>query len=99
MAQPLPHYLRARRLDTGLTQDEMAFLLGAGDGSRVSRYEAFRRLPDLNVALAYLAVHQGAAQELFVGQYCEVAAGVLDRARLLRARLDTRMTYRQFNLA
>lgn len=65
----------------------MAFLLGASDGSRVSRYESFKRMPDLDVALAYIAVHQGPVQELFAGKYYEIAGGVLERARKLRKEL------------
>ena len=87
MAQPLPHYLRTHRLGTGLTQDEIAFLLGASDGSRISRYESFKRLPELSVALAYGAVHQEPVQQLFQGRYLQIAAGVLVRARELRENL------------
>ena len=71
----------------GLTQDELAFLLGSSDGSRISRYESFKRLPELNIALAYGAVHQEPLQDVFRGKYMEIAADVLARARELKSRL------------
>jgi len=89
MAQPLPHYLRTHRLELGLTQDEIAFLLGASDGSRISRHESFKRMPDLNVALGYAAIHQAPLQDIFGGKYMKVAACVLQRAKVLREKLGS----------
>ncbi len=81
---PQPNNLRRNRLGTGLTQDEVSFLLGTSSGARVSRYESFKRLPELNVVLAYAAIHQRPIQELFEGKYQEVTASVLTRAKELR---------------
>lgn len=78
------------RMGTGLTQDEVAFLLGSGDGTAVSHYESFRRLPTLRTALAYMAIHRSRVEELFPGEYYEVVALVLDRARRLREALGGR---------
>ena len=87
MNRPEEHKLYESRLAMGFTQDEMAFLLGASSGSRVSRYESFKRLPQLNMVMAYLAVHQRSLQDLFAGHYRDVAISVLDRARELRERV------------
>ena len=41
----LPNYLRAHRKATGLSQRDVARLLGGGNGSKVSGYEHFSRTP------------------------------------------------------
>jgi len=38
-------YLKMLRRESGLTQDELAFLLGLESGSKISRYERARRKP------------------------------------------------------
>jgi transcriptional regulator with XRE-family HTH domain len=84
----LENYLRMYRKRSGLSQDEVAYLLRAKSGSMNSRYERFRRKPSLETALAYEAIYGVPAKELF--------AGVAERAeRIVRRRariLDKRMT-------
>src|SRR5437879_2031593 len=48
----LENYLRTYRKRSGLTQREVAFLVGCRNGAQVSRYEKRRRLPPLRTALA-----------------------------------------------
>ena len=45
-------YLRAFRRSRGLTQKELAFLIGAESSTTVSRLEQLKRLPNLAVAFA-----------------------------------------------
>ena len=48
----LENYVRTYRKRSGLTQREVAFLVGCRNGAQVSRYEKRRRLPPLRTALA-----------------------------------------------
>src|SRR5882757_6701241 len=79
----LANYLRSNRKRLGLSQDEVAFLLGAHSGSKVSRYEKFAREPSLATALAFEAIFQKPASELFAGLYEEVSQEVAARAKAL----------------
>jgi len=88
MAQKLNNYLLTYRKRAGLSQDEMAFLLGTVSGTRVSRYERFGREPGLQTALAYEIIFAAAQQDLFAGLYEEVERGVLFRAGRLLEHLD-----------
>ncbi len=87
MSKPLPHYLRTFRRKSGLSQAEVAFLLGSESGSRVSRYERFHRMPGLEIAIAYAVVFQAPMSELFAGLHDQVADGIRDRAQVLRRRI------------
>ena len=68
MASPrLENYLRTYRKKSGLTQREVAFLLGRKNGAQLSRYEKQRRLPPLRTALAFEAIFKIPLPELFAG--------------------------------
>jgi transcriptional regulator with XRE-family HTH domain len=86
MPHKLIHYLRNARRETGLSQSDMAALLGAPWKSKVSRYERRVALPPLQTALAYQAVTQKPVSQLFAGMYDTVAEGVKGRARDLLSR-------------
>jgi transcriptional regulator with XRE-family HTH domain len=74
----------------GLTQDEMAFLLGCHSGTKISRFEHLARHPNLETALACQVVFGVPAHELFPGIYAEVEKIVTERARLLSGRLNAK---------
>lgn len=80
---PLPNYLRASRKRLALSQDEVAFLLGIQNGSAVCRYEQFERAPTLETALAFEAIFQRPARELFKGLYHKAEKAVASRAKIL----------------
>ena len=82
----LPNYLKANRKRLALSQDELAFLLGAQSGTKVCRYERFVREPSLETALAYEAIFKTSASELFGGLYQKVEREVAERAKMLAAR-------------
>jgi transcriptional regulator with XRE-family HTH domain len=82
-SNPLPNYLRSNRKRLALSQDEVAFLLGAGNGAKVCRYERFDREPCLETALAFEAIFQRPARELFSGIYQKVEGEVASRAKTL----------------
>ena len=89
MSHKLENYLRTYRKRTGFSQDDIAFLLCAHSGSKVSRYERFARQPSLQTALAYEAIFGVPIQELFTGIYQKVERTTQTRARLLTKRLGT----------
>lgn len=81
-------YLRAYRLRWGLTQSELAFLLGFRSGSVVSRVERDNRSAPLPVAIAYQVLFGKPQLELFPGLYSNIEAAVLHRVHELHERLQ-----------
>ena len=91
MASPnLPNYLRTHRKRLALSQDEVAFLLGAESGAKVCRYEQLVRLPSLETALAYEAIFQRPIRELLSGLYQKIEKRVIGRAKVLGSRPERR---------
>ena len=91
MATPkLENYLRTYRKQSGLTQDEVGFLLGRRNGAQVSRYEKRHRLPPLETALACEEIFGVPVSELFAGVRQSVGRDILKRRLELRARLQTK---------
>lgn len=91
MANHLENYLRTQRKQSGLTQREVAFLLGGKNGNQVSRYERRRWLPPLKTALAFEAIFTVPVAELFAGVHQTIAEDVAKRRAELRAILVARM--------
>jgi len=87
MASRLPNYLKTYRKRAGLSQDEVAFLLGCKSGAKVSRYERLARRPSLETAFAYEALFGVPARELFAGVYQKVEGEIAKRARALAGRV------------
>lgn len=87
MASKLPNYLRTYRKRSGLSQAEVAYLVGVSNGQKVSRYELSNRRPALETILAYEALFGVPAQALFAGVYAAVEGETRRRARVLAARL------------
>lgn len=85
----LENYLRTYRKRAGLSQGEMAYLLGGKDGAKMSRYERFARVPSLETALAYEAIFQAPVSELFAGVYGKAERAAIRRARLMKKRIGT----------
>ncbi|RJR50698.1 MAG: XRE family transcriptional regulator [Desulfobacteraceae bacterium] len=83
----LSTYLRTYRKRAGLTQDEMAFLLGCATGAKVSRYECNERRPRLERVFAYEILFRAPARSLFPGVFHEVRMNTLTRAAALARRL------------
>jgi transcriptional regulator with XRE-family HTH domain len=86
----LDNYLRTYRKKLGLTQRELAFLLGCHGGAKVSRYELSGRIPDLKTIFVYEAIFQKPARELFAGIYDRAERETLRRVRQLVSRLRER---------
>ncbi len=83
----LPNYLRAHRKRLSLYQNEVAFLLGVGSGTKASRYERSSRIPGLETVLAYEAIFGRPVSELFAGLYGDVHKLVAHRAKRLERKL------------
>ena len=88
----LHNYLRAHRKRAGLTQREVAFLLGLKASGPISELEKRHRLPLLRTALALEVIFGVSAGELFPGMRQTVNADVEKRfaefAVLLKAKAD-----------
>lgn len=65
--EPLANYLRMHRRRAGLSQYEVAVLLGAERDTTVSRHESAKRLPSLEMALAYERLYGTPVSTLFPG--------------------------------
>jgi len=81
--QLLQNCLRTARRRSGLTQDEITFLLGATSSTKVSRHETFERLPSVSTIFAYEIIFRAIARVLFAGAYEEVRCAVIGRAKCL----------------
>jgi len=88
MFVPPNNYLRSLRKTSGLSQSEVAFLLGAEDGGHVSRYEKGHRLPTLRTATAFATIFGVSPSTLFSGIQIEVDSEVLSRLKQLHAKLE-----------
>lgn len=84
----LLNYLRAHRKRLGLSQDDVAYLLGVESGAKVCRYERFVREPGLRAALACEVIFQRPIRELFPGLYQQIERDVACRARALTRKMD-----------
>jgi transcriptional regulator with XRE-family HTH domain len=86
-AQKLPNYLRTYPKHAGLSQAEIALLLGTQSGTKVSRYERWNRQASLRTAFAYEVIFGVPARELFAGMYAEVERATEGRIAELTRRL------------
>jgi transcriptional regulator with XRE-family HTH domain len=78
---PLAIYLRSYRLRTGLSHEDVAFLLGSISGANVSKHELGRRLPALRNALAYELVLGVPMRVVYEELFFEVRGEICRRAR------------------
>lgn len=88
MPSKLPHYLRTYRRRIGLSQDEVAFLLGGQAGTTVSRHERLSRAPSLRTLLAYEVILGAPFRDLFAGTYRTIERRTRERARRLAAKMS-----------
>lgn len=91
----LTNYLLANRKRLQLSQVDVAFLLNAGTGEKVSRHESFIRMPNLENALAYEVIFKRSASELFAGLYERIEKDVIARAKRLLKKMDARKSNRR----
>lgn len=88
MARKLDNYLRMYRKRSGLSQHEVAFLLGWETGTLVSRYERGTQRPSLDTVFAYEAAFGVPTHELFAGIFQKVEDNIKKRAQVLARKLS-----------
>ena len=93
----LPNYLLMNRKSLDLSQEDVAYLLGAESGEKVSRHERFHREPGLSAALAYEVIYKKPVSELFDGLYREVEQNVAARAKSRAEKTGGRKVTRRNN--
>ena len=76
------------RKRSGLSQPELARLLGCKEGSKVSRYERGERAPSFDTLLGYEIVFRETTQKLFAGDSHRARAEIKKRAQALHRELD-----------
>jgi transcriptional regulator with XRE-family HTH domain len=88
LSRKLPNYLRTWRKRSGLSQKEVAFLLGCRYSNKVSHYERFTRQPNLETVFACEALFGVPARELFAGMYQKVEETIRQRGQILVEKLN-----------
>ena len=83
----LPNYLRAHRKRLGLSQQEVAFLLGTRCSARANRHELSARIPNLTTAVAYEVIFETPVRELFAGLFQKIQKDVIARANVLKHKI------------
>src|SRR5882762_7085492 len=63
----LANYLRAHRRKTGLTQHDLARVLGYVNRDAISRHERLESMPSLLLALSYEVLYRVPVSEIFAG--------------------------------
>ena len=86
MANPLPTHLRAHRKRLGLTQGQLADLLGLSNHGSISRFESYLRRPDIETVLRLQLIYGLPAQALWPGVALEQRRALLRAARAEIAR-------------
>jgi DNA-binding XRE family transcriptional regulator len=76
---PLQNYLRTYRRRSFLSQDEVAFLLGAKTGTQVTRHEGSDRIPKMETALGYEVLFGVPLRELFASEAHKVETIIRQR--------------------
>ena len=84
MSPKVPSYLRTHRLSWSLTQQELAFLLGLGCGSQISKFECAIREPTIRATVGCQVIFGVSASQLLPGLLATVEQDVIERARLLQ---------------
>lgn len=87
MQHQLPCYLHTLRKQWGLSQPELAELLGIG-ASALSRYERQSRKPTAELIVAAEVVFGLCAKDIFPRFYHTIEQAVMRRARAMYARLE-----------
>lgn len=81
-------YLRPHRRRWGLTQQELAFLIGIKSRTAISRIEGSKRRPSLNAVFICMLIFNMPALELFPGLMSELRTSILSRASELYEELQ-----------
>lgn len=80
MPRKLPQYVRTHRLHLGLTQEDLAILLGYANGSKLSQVEHNKRVLTQTALIACLLIFDCTVIDLFPGQAMVIEESVCNRA-------------------
>ena len=72
MAPPPASRLRSLRRKSGLTQKEVASIVGLPNYAQIYRHEIGKTIPPLSIAMRYSILYQEPISEIFPGLYEEV---------------------------
>lgn len=86
----LDNYLRTYRKRAGLTQSEIAFLLGRKSAAQFSRYERRRSIPTLRSAFACCLILGVTPEKLFAGVQEKTAAAVAQQIEILLSAFENK---------
>jgi transcriptional regulator with XRE-family HTH domain len=84
----LPRYLHTERLFSALSEEELAYLLGAANASTISRFETGMRTPSLKAAFACQVLFDTPPSNLLPKLYRQVEEEVVRRAYVLHQRIQ-----------
>lgn len=90
MARKLSNYLRTYRRYAGLSQSEVAFLVGCEGPAQISKHERFMHRPPLESLLAYEMIFGAPLRDLFAGMCHKVEETTRKRAEVLVEKLSAR---------
>jgi transcriptional regulator with XRE-family HTH domain len=82
-----PARLRSLRIRSGLSQKELACILGFRSGVPISRHERSESVPDLLTAFGYEAVFRVPITQIFPGLYEAVELGIEEGLTTLENKL------------
>lgn len=85
---PLGNYLRSHRRKAGLSQRELAEIMGYETAYTVSHHERSATIPALIVALSYEIIFRKPIHELFPGLYRTLEAKIEERIAKMEAELE-----------
>jgi len=89
MTQKLDNYLRTHRKNSGLSQQEVAVVVGCCTGAMVSRHERSHHLPPLRRAIAYEALFGVPISDIFAGLSDRVEKEIETELRKLERHLQS----------
>jgi transcriptional regulator with XRE-family HTH domain len=85
---PVGTYLRFLRKKSGLSQRQLARVLGTVTGDQISRHERSAAPPNLLTAMGYQVVFQQAVSEIFPGLYHAIESVIEERLREFEGELS-----------
>jgi len=86
----LESYLRTYRIKSGLTQRDVAALLGLGTGSAISRTEKGEMIPSIRILLGYCLLFEVLPSDLVPGIIADIEKISLGQAKVLAVQLRER---------
>lgn len=87
MPARISNHIRKHRIRAGLSQHELAVVLGYKNQAAVSRHERFQSIPTLLTALGYEVIFHVPAAKMFSGLREQVEQGIVARLSELEAAL------------